>query len=242
MFRVAPSTRGVVLALAAAMSLVACGQAASVPAATADVKATAGQDVNGIHRVYAQPKLIQGKAWTLFVGGQFCPFCATMRWSFVKALSRFGTFSGLGEMHSQLGADGFNFSIPTYDFVHATYTSQYLTVRMVEVADAQGNPLQTLDDDEADLVNHLDPSGAIPFVFVGGTYVAQLPYSPLLLQGRSFQQIRAEADAPNPGPVGQAINAEADALTAALCTTDGGQPASVCGRSEIQSLVHRLAP
>ncbi len=225
-----------------ALALVGCGPAAVAPSATNVAPAPTAYDVNGIHRVYAQPKLIQGKAWTLFVGGQFCPFCASMRWPFVKALSRFGTFSGLGEMHSQLGADGFNFSIPTYDFVHAAYTSRYLAVRLVEVADANGNPLQRLDDDETDLVNRWDPNGAIPFVFVGGTYVAQLPYSPLLLQGRSFQQILAETNSATPGEVGQAINAEADALTAALCTSDGAQPASACSDPTVQALIHRLAP
>jgi len=130
-------TAGVIALLA----LAACGPATtSVGGSTAAPAATA-YDVNGIHRVYAQPKLIQGQAWTLFVGGQFCPFCASMRWPFVKALSRFGTFTGLGEMHSQLGADGFNFSIPSYDFVHATYSSPYVTLRMVEVADVNGNPV-----------------------------------------------------------------------------------------------------
>jgi hypothetical protein len=226
----------------AVLVLAACGPAASSTGGSTALPAASAYDVNGIHRVYAQPKLIQGHAWTLFVGGQFCPFCASIRWPFVKALSRFGTFTGLGEMHSQLGADGFNFSIPTYDFVHATYSSPYVTLRTVEVADANGNPLQTLNDDETDLVNHLDPGGAIPFVFVGGTYVAQLPYSPLLLNGHSYSQIVAEVNAENPGPLGQAINAEADALTAALCTTDGTQPASVCGQPAIQALIHRLAP
>ena len=234
--------RAAVLVVLACLSLAACGPTAAVPGATPRVQASTRLDFNGLHRVYAQPKLINGKAWTVFVGGQFCPFCASMRWPFVKSLSRFGTFSGLGQMHSLNGADGFNLSIPTYDFVHATYTSRYVTARMVEVADANGNPLQTLDDDETDLVNHLDPGGSIPFVFVGGTYVAQLPYSPLLFQGRSFQQIRAEIDAPTPGPVGQAINDEADALTAALCTSDGGQPASVCSQPTIQAIVHRLTP
>lgn len=225
----------------AVLVLAGCGQATSSVAPTAAPGPT-GSDVNGIQRVYAQPKLIQGHAWTLFVGGQFCPFCASMRWPFVKALSRFGTFSGLGQMHSQTGADGFNFSIPTYDFVHASYNSPYLTVRMVEVADANGNPLQSLDNDETDLVNHLDPRGTIPFVFVGGTYVAQLPFSPLLLQDRSYPQILAEVNAENPGQLGQAINTEADALTAALCTTDGAQPAAVCGQPAILALIHRLAP
>jgi hypothetical protein len=228
--------------LIAALVLAACGSGASIISATSSVPTATTYDINGIHRVYAQPKLIQGHAWTLFVGGQFCPFCASMRWPFVKALSRFGTFSGLGEMHSRVGVDGFNFSIPTYDFVHMTYSSPYVTLRTVEIADVNGNPLQALDDDETDLVNHLDPGGAIPFVFVGGTYVAQLPYSPLLLQGRSYSQIVAEVNSENPGPLGQAVNAEADALTAAVCTTDGAQPASVCGQPAIQALIHRLAP
>ncbi len=242
MSAVKASARATVVGVILGLGLAACGPAAVAPGTTPNAPTTTAYDVNGIHRAYAQPKLIQGKAWTLFVGGQFCPFCASMRWPFVKALSRFGSFSGLGEMHSQLGADGFNFSIPTYDFVHATYTSQYLTVRMVEVADANGNPLQRLDDDETDLVNHLDPNGAIPFVFVGGTYVAQLPYSPLLLQGRSFKEILAETNSATPGEVGQAINAEADALTAALCTSDGAQPASACRQPTVQALIHRLAP
>ena len=236
--RVRLGTAGVIAVLA----LSACGPATtSIGSSTAGPAATT-YDVNGIHRVYAQPKLIQGHPWTLFVGGQFSPFCASMRWPFVKALSRFGTFSGLGEMHSRVGVDGFNFAIPTYDFVHMTYSSPYVTLRTVEIADVNGNPLQPLDDDETDLVNHLDPGGAIPFVFVGGTYVAQLPYSPLLLQGRSYSQILAEVNAENPGPLGQAVNTEADALTAALCTTDGAQPASVCGQPAIQALIHRLAP
>jgi hypothetical protein len=237
-----PRVQIAIAGLFAALVLAACGPAASTIGATSAVPTATVYDVNGIHRVYAQPKLIQGHAWTLFVGGQFCPFCASMRWPFVKALSRFGTFSGLGEMHSRKGVDGFDFSIPTYDFVPATYTSSYLTVRMAEVADVNGNPLQTLDDDETDLFNHLDPTGAIPFVFVGGTYVAQLPYSPLLLQGHSYSQIVAEVNSETPGPLGQAINTEADALTAALCTTDGAQPASICGQPAIQALMHRLAP
>src|SRR5712692_11170261 len=68
-------TAGVIAVLA----LSACGPAASsIGGSTARPAATA-YDVNGIHRVYVQPKLIQGHAWTLFVGGQFCPFCASMR-------------------------------------------------------------------------------------------------------------------------------------------------------------------
>src|SRR5205814_1816051 len=36
-----------------------------------------------------------GKPQVLYVGGEFCPFCAAERWPLIIALSRFGTFTGL---------------------------------------------------------------------------------------------------------------------------------------------------
>ena len=36
----------------------------------------------------------------LYEGGEFCPYCAAQRWSIIVALSRFGTFSDLGNMSS----------------------------------------------------------------------------------------------------------------------------------------------
>ena len=36
----------------------------------------------------------------LYVGAEYCPFCAAQRWSTIIALSRFGTWSGLGNMAS----------------------------------------------------------------------------------------------------------------------------------------------
>ncbi len=158
-----------------------------------------------------------------------------MRWPLVKAMSRFGTFSGLGQINSQQGTDGFN-SIGSYDLTKATFTSDYVTLRMVEVADVNGNPLQRPDAETTALLNQFDPQGSIPFVFVGGNYVAQLPYSPALLQGKSFQQILDDVNSTNPGQIGQAVDAEADGITAIICKTDGAQPPSVCGQAGIQAL------
>src|SRR5260370_32598927 len=191
--------------------------------------------LKGFHRVVDQPHLSGGHPLTVFVGGQFCPFCASMRWALVKALSRFGTFSGLGQINSQQGTDGFN-SIGSYDLTRATFKSDYVTLRMVEVADVNGNPLQKPDTETAGLLNQFDPQGSIAFVFVGGSDVAQLPYSPALLQGKRFQQILDEANSNNPGEIGHAIDAEADGITAIICKTDGAQPAEVCNQPGIQAL------
>lgn len=228
--------RALALSALAATLLAACGEAAAPAAApNASVGPPTATTLRGFRRVFDQPHLSGGHPLTLFVGGQFCPFCASMRWSLVKALSRFGTFSGLGQINSQQGTDGFN-SIGTYDLTKASFTSDYVTLRMVEVADANGNPLQQPDAETTALLNRFDPHGSIPFVFVGGSYVAQLPYSPALLQGKSFQQILTDVNSSNPGEIGRSIDAEADGITAIICKTDGAQPASVCNQPAIQAL------
>ena len=228
--------RTLALSVVAASLLAACGEAAAPAAApnTSGGAPTAGT-LQGFHRVFDSPHLSGGHPLTLFLGGQFCPFCASMRWPLVKALSRFGTLSGLGQINSQQGTDGFN-SIGTYDLTKAAFHSDYVTLRMVEVADANGNALQQPDAETTALLNQFDPQGSIPFVFVGGAYVAQLPYSPALLQGKSFQQILSEVNASNPGEVGRAIDAEADGITAIICKTDGAQPSAVCNQQGIQAL------
>jgi Domain of unknown function (DUF929) len=224
------------LPLAAGIVLAACGEAAAPAAApNASSGGPTATTLVGFHRVFDQPHLSGGHPLTLFLGGQFCPFCASMRWPLVKALSRFGTFSGLGQINSQQGSDGFT-SIGTYDLTKAVFQSDYVTLRMVEVADVNGNPLQQPDAETAALLNQFDPQGSIPFVFVGGSYVAQLPYSPALLQGKSFQQILNEVNSSNPGEIGRAIDAEADRMTAIICKTDGAQPAEVCNQPAIQAL------
>ena len=39
----------------------------------------------------------------LYMGAEYCPYCAAQRWSTIIALSRFGKFSGLGNMSSYSG-------------------------------------------------------------------------------------------------------------------------------------------
>ena len=41
-----------------------------------------------------------GKPEVLYVGAEYCPYCAAQRWALAVALSRFGTFTGLETTHS----------------------------------------------------------------------------------------------------------------------------------------------
>ena len=159
----------------------------SVPASTLD---TVG---NGGGSVTAKPTSISGAALTangkpevLYMGAEYCPYCAAERWAMIVALSRFGTFSGLATVHSA-AANGAGSAepypnTPTWTFVHATYTSQYLTFSPVE---EQTNIPDTFDrhlHHPADA--HQGPAGAgnqvrrlanggaaIPFVDFGNKYL-----------------------------------------------------------------------
>ncbi len=228
---------GVLIATLVSLLMTACGNPSSQ--APASSPTSSKLDYSGIHRIYDHPQVRGGHPLTVFVGAHYCPYCASMRWPFVEALNRFGSFTGLRQVSSKEGYQGFP-SIATYDFSQASYHSDYVTFSSAEIADVSGNPLQSLDDDQTDLVNHLDPSGAIPFVFVAGSYTALLPFSPQLLVGHSFKQIADETTSSSPGEIGRVINAEADALTAAICKTDGARPASACGQAAMQSLIERM--
>lgn len=114
--RLAPANGSVLTSITtvsdATIASVGHGSASMLPAATTD------------------PPLTQsGKPELLFVGGEFCPFCAAERWSLVQALSRFGTFSGLSQINSSEG------DLSTFSFAKSNYTSKYLAFNGVENAD-----------------------------------------------------------------------------------------------------------
>ena len=72
----------------------------SVPASTLDTVG-AGSGVTAPPEIKGGTPLTSGgKPEVLYMGAEYCPFCAAERWAMVVALSRFGTFSGLSTVHS----------------------------------------------------------------------------------------------------------------------------------------------
>ena len=105
----------------------------NVPASTLDKIGDGGgafsgkiQSVNG-----GTPLTSGGKPEVLYMGAEYCPYCAAERWSMIVALSRFGTFSGLSTIHSSTTDTPAN--IPTWTFHGSSYTSKYLTFTPVEM-------------------------------------------------------------------------------------------------------------
>lgn len=195
-----------------------------------------------VHRQSGEPLLEGGKPLVFFVGAQWCPFCAAERWALVKATSRFGEWSGLGELLSRSGQDYFP-RLATYDLARATYKSDFIGLRYKEVATVDGDPLQKLGSFEERLVDEYDKLGGVPFLLAagpGGRYTVDLGYSPGLIEGQTFAELRRDVATGAPTEAVEAIDAQADAITALICKLDGRQPASVCAKGSIPALEREI--
>src|SRR5471030_2709329 len=65
------------------------------------------------------------KPRVLYIGAEYCPFCAAQRWAVAQALSRFGTWTGLGQTTSS--ASDVDPNTATLSFHGATLASQYVS-------------------------------------------------------------------------------------------------------------------
>jgi hypothetical protein len=104
-------------------------QATTVPPAT--FNAVGAGTATGFEAITGQPALTAGgKPEVLYLGGQYCPFCAAERWALAAAAGRFGTLSGLSLIRSS-PADVYA-GTATLSFEKAHYSSKYLAFVPVE--------------------------------------------------------------------------------------------------------------
>lgn len=179
------------------------------------------------------PRVAKGdKVGVLYVGADYCPYCAGQRWGLVLALLRFGTFSHLAYMASS--AHDVYASTPTFSFQHAKYTSQYVTFQAVEIADREGHTLQSMNKAQNDIFNTFDKPpntpqfGNIPFIYIGGQYYLGIPMVlPNMLANMDWAQIAQTLNTPA-SKLYQASMPQINAFTAAICRLDGGNPDKVC--------------
>lgn len=179
-----------------------------------------------------------GKPEVLYIGAEYCPYCAAERWALIVAMSRFGTWSGL-KTSSSSSSDVYA-NTPTFTFRGSTFTSQYIDFRGLETSDRDQKPLDTPTAAEQQIMSQYNSAGSIPFVDFGNRYVFNgATYSPDLLGGQTWQQI---ADAIRDGSTSQAraIVGSANLITAAICKTTSDQPAAVCKSATIQDLEKKI--
>jgi thiol-disulfide isomerase/thioredoxin len=222
----------------------------TVPPAT--LNAVGAGSVRTLPQPVGAPALTSadGKPRIVYIGAEYCPYCATERWPMVVALSRFGTFTNLQTTHSS-SSDTYP-STPTFSFYGTRYASQYLEFEGVELASNQlaGSSYKTLEHPTAEqqqLLSTYDASpyttedGSIPFIDFGGKYLVNgASYDPGVLQGETHAQVAETLGNPE-SPISQGVIGTANALTAAICSVTGDQPSSVCRQPAIVALQARLS-
>jgi thiol-disulfide isomerase/thioredoxin len=187
----------------------------------------------GLKAISGQPPLAAGgKPELLYMGGEFCPYCAAERWAMAVAVSRFGTLSGLHFIHSS--ATDVYPNTPTLSFYRSRYASKYLEFVPVEWYGERPDPstplrhvyLQHPSQQQVALFNRY--ADGIPFVDIGNRYlVPNAQYVPSDLAGLSWAQVAAATREPS-STVGKDIDGAANMITAAICQMTKGQPGNVC--------------
>ena len=244
---------------ASAAPTTAVGKVTSVPASTLNAVGS-GTFTGKIQTITGNPAPLtaNGKPEMMYMGAEYCPYCAAERWAMIVALSRFGTFSGLTTIHSAM-ANGAGDAepypnTPTWTFVHSTYTSKYLTFTPVELQTNIPDPstgsyttLQTPTSAQQALLSKYDvppyvdatDAGSIPFLDFGNKYLSiGASYNPQVLSGLSWNTIAADLRNPN-SSVTKAVGGTANYITAAICSMTGNQPASAC-TTTVRSLETQL--
>jgi hypothetical protein len=206
-----------------------------VPASTLDtvgigsLAATASAHQLPIRAISDTPLVANGKPEMLYIGAEFCPYCAAMRWSMAVALNRFGTLSPLHGIYSS--SSDVDAHTATLTFYKSSYTSNYLTFTPVENETVNKTPLQNTTSAQMALWQKYDSSAnglGYPFIDIGNKYVITGPlFDPAILKGLTWAQIATDLHSPS-SPVAQAVNGAANLMTAAICKMTNGQPGSVC--------------
>lgn len=221
----------------------------SVPGATLDAigKGTAST----VPTAVSAPALTaDGKPRVLYVGAEYCPYCATERWAVVVALSRFGTFTDLGQTASS-PSDVYP-STATLTFHGASYTSTTISftgkeIQSNQVVNGRYSTLDTLTAADQALVTKYDAppyfssSGAIPFIDIGGRYlISGASYAPSVLQGKTHAQIAAALSDPT-SAIAKGVDGTANLITAAICRSTDSTPATVCTSAGVTSAAAALS-
>jgi thiol-disulfide isomerase/thioredoxin len=216
------------------------GTVTSVPAATLD-EVGSGAVASTPTSISGAPLTSGGKPEMLYMGAEYCPYCAAERWSMIVALSRFGTFSGLATTRSA-AQDGAGTAEPfpntaTWTFANSSYASKYLTFTAVEeftnIPDKSTGgytALMTPTPEQQALLQKYDAAnqGAIPFIDYGNRYMSVgASYDPGVLAGLTWSQIAADLHDPS-SPVAKGALGAANYMTAAICSLTGNQPATAC--------------
>jgi hypothetical protein len=224
---------------AGASATAALSKLVALPAATLD-NAAAPDPARVPQKLQGGTPLTQdGKPKVLYVGAEFCPFCAMERWALIGALARFGTFEGLTATTSATNESIPD--IPTWSFVGSTFKSDYVSFEAVETQTRDFKPLQTLEGDNKALFEKHNPGGGIPWVTFGGTHATSgASVDAEVFRDATYDSLIAGIQDPN-SAVARTIDPAINLLTAQICSLTQGQPTDVCTSKGVMAATPLLA-
>jgi hypothetical protein len=175
------------------------------------------------------PFISNGKPVVLYVGAEYCPYCAVERWAMIMALERFGIFTNLHYTTSANDEGDF----ATFTFVGSSYTSNYIAFRPYEEEDRAQNPLQTVPSNYSKVWTSF--GGGFPFVDFGNTYVLKGSLLPDagILTGENWTTILNDISISD--STGVQIREAANLITAVICKVTQGAPVAVCSAPPINT-------
>ena len=178
-----------------------------------------------------------GKPQMLYIGAEFCPYCAATRWSMAIALSRFGTLTPLQGIHSSPTDTDPNTA--TLTFYKTGYTSKYLDFTPVEVQTVSRGPLENPTSAQNAVWAKYEPdpnTRGYPFIAFGNKFVLKGPiFDAAVLQGKTWSQIAAALKDPA-SPVAQSVDGAANYITGAICKMTNNQPSDVCSSPAVTAV------
>lgn len=205
-------------------------QMTTIPAATY-TKVGTGTVASPPSKITGDAITTDGKPTMVYIGAEYCPYCAAERWAMVAALSRFGTFTNLSQTTSD--ANDVYPNTPTFSFYKSTYTSSYVTFQPVETTTNQATSdghkaLETPTAAQAALITKYNSGGSIPFIDFNNKFkIVGASYDPGVLSGKSMDEISAAVLDPTT-TISKSVLGVANQMTAALCESTGGKPGNVC--------------
>jgi len=189
--------------------------------------------VSGPYVLKDKPALTErGKPVVMYIGADFCPYCATARWTLEIALAKFGTLAD-GPAVSSSPSDVYP-NTASLGLHGSHYTSSYFSW---EAADGVGSGFPSranMTQQELSTYKTYDQApytsyaGSIPFIDIDNRYLvlgSNASIGPL--QGLSAAEITKDLREPS-SRVARAMDGAADYAIAALCSIAGNSSAAIC--------------
>ena len=197
----------------------------SVPASV--LNQVAAGDASGPRKTLTGAALTSnGLPRVLYVGAEWCPYCAAERWALAVALSRFGTLTHLGVTRSS--SDDVDANTATLSFHGAHYTSKYVALTADEIQDNAHKNLDSMTPGDSALFQSIS-GGTFPFIDIAGKYYFSVQYDPAILGGSGMTQAQIARAIHDPSSaIAKAVDGSANVLTAAICASTKNAPAAVC--------------